>query len=492
MKKLLALTGALVLGFPLGGASQSRDLDVVIARGRVLDPETGLDAVRDVGVREAEIAAISETALASRLRLDGTFIDATGLIVAPGFIDLHAHGQSARANEFQAHDGVTTALELESGYARIAEWIATRKLNALLHFGASVSHEATRGLAMSDGAGPAQVSETEVQNLVSKTRYRPLPEERTRALFELLEAGLEEGALGIGMPHQYYPGADRQEIFRVFEYAARKRVPIFTHVRSMGLDAMQEVIADAASTGALLHIVHVNSSSLADLPVVLRLIGGAQKRGIDVTTEAYPYTAGSTSLESAIFDEGWQERLGISYGDLQWQDTGERLTEETFRKYRERGGVVIIHMMKPEWIDLAVKTPFVMIASDGMPYAPGAHPRSAGTFSRVLGLYVREREILDLMEAVSRMTLMPAKRLESIAPSMKKKGRLQVGADADLTIFDLERIRDTATFEKGLSFSEGVQHVLVSGVFVVRDARTVPNVFPGKPILGRYHAEGSR
>ncbi|MGH9388816.1 MAG: amidohydrolase family protein, partial [Vicinamibacteria bacterium] len=238
-----------------------------------------------------------------------------------------------------------------------------------------------------------------------------------------------------------------------------------------------------------LHIVHVNSMSLWELPLVLQIIEGAQKRGIDVTTEAYPYTASSTSIESAIFDEGWQERLRISYGSVQWQDTGERLTEETFRKYREKGGIVIIHLMKPEWIDLAVGSPFVMIASDGMPYAPRAHPRSAGTFSRVLGQYVREREILDLMEAVAKMTFLPAMRLSEVAPSMKKKGRLQVGADADITVFDLGTIRDTATFEDDLSFSEGVVHVLVGGVFVVRDSRSVKDVFPGKPVLGRYYAE---
>jgi dihydroorotase len=260
-------------------------------------------------------------------------------------------------------------------------------------------------------------------------------------------------------------------------------------VRSIGVEAMQEVIADAAATGASLHIVHVNSMSLWDLPLVLQIIEGARKRGIDVTTEAYPYTASSTSIESAIFDEGWQERLRISYEAIQWQDTGERLTEETFRKYREKGGIVIIHLMKPEWIDLAVGTPFVMIASDGMPYAPGAHPRSAGTFSRVLGRYVREREILDLMEAVGKMTLLPAKRLEEVAPAMKKKGRLQVGADADITVFDLGTIRDTATFEDDLSFSEGVVQVLVGGEFVVRDSQSVKDVFPGKPVLGRYYAE---
>jgi dihydroorotase len=258
----------------------------------------------------------------------------------------------------------------------------------------------------------------------------------------------------------------------------------------MGAEAMQEVVANAAATGASLHIVHVNSSSLWDLPLVLEIIEGARKHGVDVTTEAYPYTAGSTSLESAIFDEGWQDRLRISYGDIQWQDTGERLTEETFRKYREKGGIVIIHMMKPEWIDLAVRSPFVMVASDGMPYAAGAHPRSAGTFSRILGQYVREREILDLLEAVGKMTLLPAKRLEEVAPSMKKKGRIQVGADADITVFDLGTIRDTATFEKDLSFSEGVAHVLVGGVFVVRDSQSVEDVFPGKPVLGRYYESG--
>lgn len=198
--------------------------------------------------------------------------------------------------------------------------------------------------------------------------------------------------------------------------AERWRAPIFTHVRAMNVDAMQEMIANAAATGAALHIVHVNSMSLGALPLVLDLIESARKRGIDITTEAYPYTAASTYVESTIFDDGWQERLGISYGDLQWVASGERLTRETFDAYRKKGGVVIIHLMKPEWIRLAMAAPFVMVASDGMPYSPGAHPRSAGTFSRVLGVYVREQKVLPLMLALAKMTLMPARRLEAIAP----------------------------------------------------------------------------
>ncbi len=257
----------------------------------------------------------------------------------------------------------------------------------------------------------------------------------------------------------------------------------------MGVEAMQEVIANSAATGAPLHIVHVNSMSLGAIDVVLDLIGGAQERGVNVTTEAYPYTAASTNVASTIFDSGWKEKLGIGYEDLQLEATGERLNANAFDRYRTEGATVIMHMMQPEWIKLAMQTPFVMVASDGMPYAPGAHPRSAGTFSRVLGRYVRQQNVLSLMKALEKMTLMPAKRLGSIAPQMNSKGRLQVGMDADITVFDPGRIIDTAGFEDDLSFSEGVAHVLVNGTFVVRDGEIVDGAYPGRAVLGRYWRE---
>jgi dihydroorotase len=467
----------------------AQDYDLVIAGGRVMDPLSGLDAIRHVGVRDGRIAVISEQPLNGR-----TVIQANGRVVAPGFIDLHAHGQTNEANEYQAHDGVTTALELEVGVPFVAEFIRQREGRALINFGATVSHGATRALVMKEFADQAakwksSAAEEGIRwnSISQQARYKTLnePEEITRLAAEM-ERGLREGALGIGMAHQYYPGASRDEIFRVFGMATRWKIPIFTHVRSMTVEAMQEVIANAAITGASLHIVHVNSMSLGALPVVLDMIAAARDRGLDITTEAYPYTAASTYLQSTIFDEGWQERLGISYGDLQWQDTGERLTKESFERYRAKGGVVIIHMMKPEWIERAMATPFVMVASDGMPFAPGAHPRSAGTFSRVLGYYVRERNALPLMEAIRKMTIMPAQRLEPIAPEMKNKGRLQVGAHADITVFDPVRVKDTATFEKGLSFSQGIDHVIVNGVPVVRDGKTVPGVYPGRAVSGNY------
>ena len=207
-----------------------------------------------------------------------------------------------------------------------------------------------------------------------------------------------------------------------------------------------------------------------------------------MTTEAYPYTAGSTFIESAIFDDGWQKLMGITYSDLQWQKTGERLTKETFDLYRKQGGVVILHSMKPEWIRAAMASPFVIVASDTMPYAPGAHPRGGGTFSKVLGEYVREMRVTTLMEALRRMTLLPAQRLEALAPGMKNKGRLRVGADADVTVFDAAKVKDTGTYVTGPRFAEGIPFVVVNGVEVVREGKTVAGALPGRAVMGAYAA----
>jgi N-acyl-D-aspartate/D-glutamate deacylase len=475
----------LLMVLPALAAQSATPYDVVIASGRVMDPESGLDAVRHIGINNGRIAAISEQPIAGRIVLQ-----AAGRVVAPGFIDLHAHGQTNEANEYQAHDGVTTALELEVGVPGVAAFLQSREDRSLLHYGAAASHGALRAMAMGEFAAKAAAwrnSPGPGFEISMEGRYRPLAgAEEYGSLAAEMERALREGALGFGVATQYYPAASREEVFRVFQLAARSKVTIFTHVRSMTIDAMQEVVANAASTGASLHIVHVNSMSLGALPVVLDLIESARRRGLDITTEAYPYTAASTYLESTMFDAGWEERLGISFGDLQWVATGERLTRESFERYRRQGGAVIMHLMKPEWIRLAMATPFVMIGSDGMPFAPGAHPRGAGTFARVLGLYVREEKALTLMQALAKMTIMPARRLEDIAPAMKNKGRIRPGADADITVFDPARVRDTASFEKGLSFSTGIDHVLVNGIPVVRDGKTVPDTFPGKAVRGNY------
>ena len=411
------------LGPPIE-AGQAREAgapyDLVLRGGRVIDPETGLDAVRHVGIRGGLIAEITERPLRG-----DEVVDVGGLVVAPGFIDLHAHGQSNAANEYQAHDGVTTALELESGEEFLREWIASRTGRALINFGASVSHAAARWRAMEayadEAAEMAQIVRRSgrdsaqlapLRAAVGPARYEAVAPDRLAQVREELDAGLGAGGLGVGVSVGYYPGASAAEMLDLYAFSAERKAPIFTHVRDVGIGAIQEAISYAAVTGAPLHIVHLNSMALGDIGVGLAMVSAAQDRGLDITTEVYPYTAASTGIASALFDPGWPERMGISFGDLQWEDTGERLTEESFSAFRQEGGTVIIHLMRPEWIDEGVSSPVTLIGSDGMPYAPGAHPRSAGTFARVLGRYVRERGQLSLMDALAKMTIRPAQRLE--------------------------------------------------------------------------------
>jgi dihydroorotase len=308
--------------------------------------------------------------------------------------------------------------------------------------------------------------------------------EERREIFEHVRQGLDDGALGIGLGIAYVPKTTREEILDLFQLAADRKVPIYVHMRNSGpvepgvIDSLQEMIADAAATGASLHVVHITSMGLRETPVCLRMIEGARKRGLDVTTEAYPYTAAETDLASAIFADGWQERMGgVSYGNLQWVATGERLNADTFAKYRKQGGPVIIHVIPEEVARFAVADPAVMVASDGVLENGKGHPRAAGSYARVLGRYVREQQALSLMDAVRKMSLMPADRL-----GMKNKGRIEVGADADITLFDPSRVIDRATFENPAQYSDGIPYVLVQGSFVVKDGALQEGIAPGRAV----------
>lgn len=472
---LLACLFILFLQTSATTTQRTADYDLVLANGRVMDPESQLDAVRYVGIRGKQIAAISIAPLRG-----STVIDAQGLVIAPGFIDLHSHGQDDENYRFKAMDGVTTALELEVGTASVSEWYAKREGRSLINFGATVGHVPVRMIVAHD-SGTFLPRDQAI-------RHRLTAEEK-KQMREMITRGLNEGAVGIGFGIAYVPGASREEIFEVFQIAADHKVTCFVHARSHGasepgsaLESMQEIIADAVGTGASLHIVHVTSTGLSQTPACLRLIAGARLRGLDVTTEAYPYTAAMTGLETAIFDEGWQEKMGIGYQDLQWVATGERLSAETFARFRQQGGMVVIHSIPEEIARLAISNPMVMIASDGMLTGGKGHPRGAGTFARVLGHYVREEKAISLLDALRKMTLMPTQRLEAAVPMMRHKGRIRVGADADLTLFDPQRVLDRATFENPAQYSAGILHVLVNGSFVVRNGKLIEGVAPGVPI----------
>ena len=437
------------------------DYDTVIQGGRVMDPESGLDSVVNIGILEGQVRAISGD------NLDGSqVIDATGLIVAPGFVDLHRHGQSERAYRLQVQDGVTTGLELEIGTPNAATWYAEREGGQLVNYGVSIGHIGVRARAMGDsvlGSGGITARQQSSPDQISETE-------------QLIREGLAQGAIGVGFGTAYTPGATMDEVERMFSVAADLGVTAFVHMRG-GLEGLDSTLTAANNAAASLHIVHANSSGGGNILEFLEMIQMAQDEGRDVTTEAYPYGASQTGIQSALFDD-WESWDDERFERHQWVRTGERLNRETFSKYREEGGSVIIHGRTEEMTLAAVTSPLTIVASDG----GTGHPRGAGTFARILGRYVREQGALELMDALARMTILPTLRLEEFVPAMKTKGRIRVGSDADITIFDPETVIDRATYLEGSLTSDGIEYVLVNGIPVVYEGEIAEGVRPGKAI----------
>ena len=440
--------------------------DVVIAGGRVIDPETGLDAIRHVAIRDGAIVAVSETPLT------GTrMIDATGLVVAPGFVDLHEHGQTEAAYALMVRDGVTSAFELEVGTADVDAWYAERAGGQYVNHGVSIGHIQVRmavmgdegGLLPSGPGGHGVASSAQVDEMASR-----------------IEQGLEQGAVAVGFGTAYTPAATMDEIERMFRIAAEHGATAHVHMRG-GLPGLRETIEAAARAGVSLHIVHANSSGGQDIVPFLAMIEEATARGQDVTTEAYPYGAGMTAIESALFDD-WESWPDERFQTFQWVATGERLTRESFGRYRVETGYVIQHSRSEDLTRTAIANPITMIASDGFLAGDRGHPRTAGTYAKVLGRYVREEAVVPLPDAIRRMSYEPARRLERRVPAMRRKGRVQVGADADLTVFNPATVTDRATYLDGTIPSAGIEYVLVNGVPVVDGGEFRPDIRPGTAV----------
>lgn len=474
-----AIALLLLVAIVLSSSSNAEVFDLVILNGRVIDPESRTDAVRNLGISNGKIKAISLSRLNGR-----DTIDARGLVVSPGFIDVHQHGQNEENFRFKALDGVTSALELEVGTGDVDRWYAERAGRSLINYGVSAGHLAARMAAMKE---PLTFLPT------GEAARRAATDAEISEMKQRVELGLKQGAVAVGFGIQYTPNASHWEILEMFRVAARYGATCHVHMRNAGarepassVQALEEVISAAAITGAPLHVVHIHSTGGPATPKLLQMIGEARARQLDITTECYPYIAGMTDIKSAIFNEGWQEVFGIDYKDLQWAATGERLTKETFEKYRQTGGMVAVFSMTEEIVREALRNPLTMIASDGILENGKGHPRTAGTYSRVLGKYVREERTLSLTDALAKMTLMPAQRLERRVPAMRNKGRIRAGADADLTIFDPQTISDRATFQEAARESIGVRFVIVNGVLVVKDGQLLANVHPGGPIRAPF------
>lgn len=493
MKKFLGIATATALTLITASSALADNpvYDVVISGGRVMDPETGLDAIRNVGILADRIAAISSEPLHGK-----RVIKAKGQVVAPGFIDLHSHTNESPSVAYNAQDGVTTHLELEIGVYPVAQWYQSRTGKELINFGATVSHTGARRAAQLED--PAFESAAKAASGGKEEAYddyisaHAIPAARYQSFLDKVAQGLEEGALGLGSGTQYALGISHLEMLDATRLAAQANSCLFTHVRygslvepGTTLEALQEMVANAAFTGACVHIAHINSMAMSTTPQMLALFKAARERGLDISTEIYPWDASNDSVRSTFFDPGWEARWGVQVGDLQSKATGKRLTMDTFNALRNGDGDdrILTHMNTEETLQTALKDPSVMIISDGVDLRSRYdHPRTAGTFARVLGKYVREDKVLSLMDALRRMTLMPAQRLEVRAPAMKRKGRVQVGADADIVVFDPQTITEKAKYLDAMQASEGISAVLVNGTLVVNKGKIVPDVHPGRAV----------
>ena len=487
--------------------------DLIIRGGRVLDPETQLDAVADVAVKDGAIAAVGDVAGAA-----DEIIDAGGLVVAPGFIDLHSHGQSLPADRMQAFDGVTTTLELEVGVLPVARWYDEQAaIGRVLNYGAASGWAFARIATMT-----TQQTASNIGGMGEAMRDKRWVEEvattaEAAEIVERVRQALDQGGLGIAFPNAYAPGTGVKELSELCSLAAQYGVPTYTHVAYMSnvdprssVEAYTRLIGLAGSTGAHMHICHFNSTSLQDVERCAELVQTAQAQGLKVTTEAYPYGTGSTVVGAGFFaDPAFCQRMGTGYDAIEMVAERHRLgsrDELLDRQQADPGALVLIHFLDVavnqrhrDLLDVSVMFPGGAIASDAMPWILSngtdytgdawplpddavSHPRSSATFTKFLREWVIERKAVPLMEGLAKCTLIPARILEPSTPAMRRKGRLQAGCDADIAVLDLATLRDRADFLNMNRASEGVRHLLVNGYAVISDGALIRDVRPGRPV----------
>ncbi|WP_425388696.1 amidohydrolase family protein [Amycolatopsis jejuensis] len=480
---------------------------LVFRGGTVCDPGTGLFEVADVLVSGGRVGAVGADLVVPE---DSVVVDVSGLVVGPGFVDVHSHVDSVAGHRLQAMDGVCTALELEAGAMRVERaYSAAAASGRPLHYGYSASWGSARFLAHT-GVEPSGTLA-----LVGESRWqRSSTGAERRRWLSLLEDELAVGGLGIGVLQGYAPRTDPGEFLDVARLAARAGVPVFTHVRELveadpttPIDGSGEVVRAAVEAGAAMHHCHVNSTSRRYVDRVLGALDEARRDGLQVTVEAYPYGFGSTAIGAFFLAPERLAVSGLAPSDLVVVDTGERIADVSrLREIRVQDPATqcLVHFLDERdeadnaRLLRALAFPDSIVASDAMwltwpdgshesdewPLPPGArtHPRTAGTFAKAWRLMVREQKRWSWLEAFRRCSYLPARVLDGICAAARRKGHLGVGADADIVVLDPATITDRATVTDPTRPSSGIRHLLVAGTPVVTDGQLDPGVLPGQPI----------
>lgn len=491
--------------------------DIILRGGRVMDPETQRDEVIDVAIRDCTIIGIGPGPYEG-----GIIIDVRGLVVAPGFIDMHSHAHTRAGLRLQAFDGVTTALELELGASPVAPaYERLDRAGSPINYGFAASWADAR-VAIVDGnlsSMPLAISRAMVRSGRGDWG-RPQSDATVGEVLRALEQDFSDGAIGIGISLGYAPETDPSEYLALATLASRLDVPTFTHSRSLALEgpggttleATREIIKAGADTGAHMHMCHINSSTHRMGDAIQEIWADAVARGGRLTVEGYPYGSGSTAVGAHFLSPDGLRRMGLTPSSLKHVASGRRLSDrdELVALRREDPGALVIVDFLDENdpaqreilfgllsnLDAAIASdaiaPDVMDPGSGdaiwPPHPSHSHPRGAGCYSRTLRWLVRENGVLSLMDALRKSSLLPAQILADAVPSMARKGRLQVGCDADIVVFDAEKIRDVADYDNGAQPSVGVRELLVGGRCVISGGELQENILPGRGVYGRYHA----
>ena len=445
--------------------------DTAIIGGRVMDPASGYDEVANVGLLGGRIALITTEPITGR-----STVDATNLVVAPGFIDVLSYEPNSYGVWYKLGDGVTTNLGMHGIKSPVdaTGFFSNYRGNSTppIHYGGAFSDQWYR-----DSIG--------VRSTASASQLSRLADD--------LDRQFDAGWIGVAIDPEYSPSITYDEYVGLGRVAERAGMPLFTHIRYSSpepagkgsLDAIDEVLRVARETGVSLHIDHIPSMATHVMPEAIARIEAARAEGLDVTGCFYPYTFWGTYLGSARFSGDWQSRFRITYSDLQVAGTSERLTATSFKKYQAQNKLVVAYAMPQEDINAVVAAPWTLVGSDAIPESSNNnHPRGAGCFSRLLGPYVRDLQVISLMDALAKCTILPAKRLDARVPMLARKGRMQMDADADITVFDPATIADASTVEKPAVFSTGVQWVFVNGAMAKDPSGVKREVRAGTAITG--------